>query len=54
MTDNSSFNRYLNGEYLNIFDENDIDFGVRYLMVVGWKTNSNGTIVWKCINTYGL
>jgi hypothetical protein len=26
---------------------------VRYLIVTGWRTNLDGTLVWKCLNTFG-
>ncbi|CAD8112319.1 unnamed protein product [Paramecium sonneborni] len=47
----SSLNEYSSGLYTTKND--DQDFGIRFLMIVGWHTEMDGKITWKSLNSFG-
>ncbi|KAM3142702.1 hypothetical protein pb186bvf_005086 [Paramecium bursaria] len=47
-----SLNYYTNGIYNGSADEK-LDFGYRFLEIVGWSTLNTSEVIWKTVHTFG-
>ena len=50
--DKPSLNYYTNGIYNGSADEK-LDFGYRFLEIVGWSTLNTSEVIWKTVHTFG-